>query len=249
MENQSQEIAKVVSYELTNNDHTKHLAGVVADFIQEKTLFTMIQGKKYVNVEGWLYAGSQLGILPVIVAVEDIGKEGEFRYRAEAKLINIHTQVQVGYGVAMCSNKEAKKKYFDEYAIMSMAETRAVGKAYRLMIGWLMSAAGYSPTPFEEMDNIVEPTEEKPKQKATTPKPEPAAQVIAEEKPVALPITANQKASILQLLNDSTINKEEKETMIAKVDGFDCERAEQAIVKLKKVIKDRSFVKTEKALS
>ena len=33
-----------------------------------------------------------------------------------------------------------------------MAQTRAEGKAYRLLLGWLMKAAGFEATPAEEMD-------------------------------------------------------------------------------------------------
>lgn len=232
MEKKTTEVAKVQSYELTNNDHTKHLAGVVADFIETKKLFTDIQGKKYVNVEGWLYAGSQLGILPVIVKVEDISRDGEYRYRAEAKLVNIHNQQEVGYGVAMCSNKEGKKKFFDEYAIMSMAETRAVGKAYRLMIGWLMSAAGYSPTPFEEMDN-AEVVEEKKK---------PTAKATEQVEDTSAALSTEQRNQILLLLSHSTITEDERSKMKAKVTTFTEERAAEVIAKLKKTIKEREAI-------
>lgn len=37
------------------------------------------------------------------------------------------------------------------YARRSMAQTRATGKACRLAFSWVMSLAGYEPTPFEEM--------------------------------------------------------------------------------------------------
>ncbi len=35
-----------------------------------------------------------------------------------------------------------------------MAQTRAVGKAYRNILAWLMKAAGFEATPAEEMDFI-----------------------------------------------------------------------------------------------
>ncbi len=49
----------------------------------------------------------------------------------------------VSVGIAICSNKEGSKKFFDEYAILSMAQTRAVGKAFRNQLAWLMKAAGF----------------------------------------------------------------------------------------------------------
>jgi hypothetical protein len=46
---------------------------------------------------------------------------------------------------------------WDEYAICSMAQTRATGKAFRNILGWLMRASGFSATPAEEMDFNREP--------------------------------------------------------------------------------------------
>jgi hypothetical protein len=37
-----------------------------------------------------------------------------------------------------------------------MAQTRATGKACRLAFSWIMSLAGYEPTPAEEMMPIVD---------------------------------------------------------------------------------------------
>ena len=82
-------------------------------------------------------------------------KPGEYKYRAEVSLRDKEGKM-VGYGVAICSNREAGKKNFDEYAVASMAQTRAVGKAYRMKIGWLLKVAGYETTPAEEMDAVQE---------------------------------------------------------------------------------------------
>ena len=57
--------------------------------------------------------------------------------------------------MAICTNKEPGKTNFDEYAVASMAQTRAVGKAFRLKIGWLLKIAGYETTPAEEMDTVL----------------------------------------------------------------------------------------------
>jgi len=123
-------------------------------FIVENELYTNIKGKNYVHVEGWQFAGASMGIFPIIEKVEDISVEGNIKYRAEVKLTQISTDKTVGYGIAICSNKEDKKKSFDEYAVASMAQTRAVGKAFRLSIGWIMKLAGYEATAAEEADSI-----------------------------------------------------------------------------------------------
>jgi hypothetical protein len=80
-------------------------------------------------------------------------------------IINLKTGEIISRGFAVCSNKEGKKKSFDEYAVLSMAQTRAIGKAYRNVIGWTMKLAGYETTPAEEM----------PAAPAAAPKPGPSA--------------------------------------------------------------------------
>jgi hypothetical protein len=243
-----------VSYHITSPDETKHLANDLARFIRENKLFHNIQGKEYVNVEGWQYAGSRLGILPVVdelSLVKDGSDETEIKYQARVNLLDLRTGQTVGSGFAICSNKESSKRYYQEFAIASMAQTRAIGKAYRNILAWIIRAAGYEPTPAEEMDYVQQPLTN-PVRQLNTEVPAERSREAAQVKPVASvpanesneqsdakPITINQKTQILLLLNNSVITKEEKERMVSKINTFDAERAEQAIAKLKKVIKER----------
>ena len=95
--------------------------------------------------------------------VENLSEGKEYKYRAEVTLRDKENNV-VGSGIAICTNKEPGKGNFDEYAVASMAQTRAVGKAFRLKIGWLLKIAGYETTPAEEMNTvIVEPTKKESK--------------------------------------------------------------------------------------
>jgi hypothetical protein len=57
----------------------------------------------------------------------------------------------VGRAEAMCSREESTWAQRDEYAVRSMAETRAESRAYRRAVGWIVGIAGYSPTPAEEV--------------------------------------------------------------------------------------------------
>lgn len=59
--------------------------------------------------------------------------------------------VIVGSAEAMCSRAENTWAQRDDYAVRSMAETRAESRAYRRAVGWIVSIAGYNPTPAEEM--------------------------------------------------------------------------------------------------
>lgn len=125
-------------------------------FVVQHELYTPIKAKNYVHVEGWQFAGASMGIFPVIKSLEriDTDDKTEVKYRAEVELKKLGDDTVVGYGIAICSNKEQKKKSFDEYAIASMAQTRAIGKAFRMTIGWVMKLAGYEATPAEEADDI-----------------------------------------------------------------------------------------------
>ncbi len=136
--------------ELTTPTDIMNFATSLKEMIVQNRLYSDIRGKNYVNVEGWQIAGAFTGIYPVVEKCENLSDDTCYRYRAEVSLKD-KTGATVGYGVAICTNKEAGKKGFDEYAVASMAQTRAVGKAFRLKIGWLLKVAGYETMPAEEM--------------------------------------------------------------------------------------------------
>lgn len=151
------------SVQLGNPAQLIEFATTLKQFIVEQKLFTNIKGKNYVEVEGWQFAGAATGTVPIVVSVEQIPtdsfidaekKKPEIKYRAEVELRRVIDDQKIGYGVAICSNKESKKVTFDEYAVASMAQTRATGKAYRNTFAWLMKIAGYEATPAEEADEI-----------------------------------------------------------------------------------------------
>jgi hypothetical protein len=121
-------------------------------FIQENKLSTQMQGKEFVNVEGWQYAGSRLGIVPIVEDILNLSTEQEIKYQAKVTLLQLSSGLTVGGGFAICSNKEGGKKFNQEFAIASMAQTRAIGKAYRNILAWIIRAAGFEATPAEEME-------------------------------------------------------------------------------------------------
>ncbi len=241
---------KVESYDIAKSDETLHLAVDLAKFIKENRLYQNIQGKEYVNVEGWQYAGSRLGILPVVEHVVNISTDDEIKYQAKVNLLDLRSQQVVGAGFAICSSKEQGKKYYQEFAIASMAQTRAIGKAYRNILAWIIRAAGYEPTPAEEMDysgndtaksdkNVAVPTEKKATMRAS--EAAAAADKEVAESPAASVryASAKQKEEIIRLLNNPVITRQEKTKMLLNINRFDEERASQAIDKLKKVIEER----------
>ncbi|MCC2547685.1 hypothetical protein LJY25_14615 [Hymenobacter sp. BT175] len=173
------EVPALAAYSLNQPEELSGLATLLQHHIQDKRLFTDIQGKKHVNVEGWQFAGAMLGIVPIVEKVEDTstGAEHTFKgyqgkpdtlvrhteFRATVSLLDLRSGNTIGRGIASCSNLESKKRGFDPYAVESMAQTRATGKAFRLLLAWIMQAGGYATTPAEEMPDpetsavVVEP--------------------------------------------------------------------------------------------
>ena len=239
---------KVESYYIAKSDETLHLATDVARFIRENKLFLHLQGKEYVNVEGWQYAGSRLGILPIVEELTNLSDGQEVKYQSRVRLLNLRNEQIVGSGFAICSNKEPGKKFFQEFAVASMAQTRAIGKAYRNILAWLIRAAGYEPTPAEEMEYLGRDEQSDRRESALAsrgnaeaPTPVAATPTLVEEPaaPTVPMATTRQKAEILLLLNNDMVTKEEKEKMIASINKLDRERADKAIDKLKQIIAQR----------
>jgi hypothetical protein len=122
------------------------VATALASVVEQKELFKQIGRKKHVYVEGWTLLGSMLGVFPVVEWTRKTDDGWEARVSARTM-----TGAEVGAAEAMCSRREEKWKDRDEYAIRSMAQTRAVSKALRHPLGFVMTLAGYEATPEAEM--------------------------------------------------------------------------------------------------
>jgi hypothetical protein len=126
-------------------------AGNVADalkgVIDKQGLITRIKGREHVRVEGWTTLGSMLGVVPVVIWTKRI--EGGWEARVEARTMDGRT---IGAAESMCSKAEGKPwNERPDYALRSMAQTRATSKALRGPLGFVVTLAGYDATPAEEM--------------------------------------------------------------------------------------------------
>lgn len=141
------------------------LATVLKDVVTKQRLSVRIGPNEYVKAEGWSTMGCMLGILPREKEVEEM-PDGS--YRAVVELYSLKTGAIVGCGSAICGIDEKRWANADRYARRSMAITRATGKAYRLGFSWVMTLAGYAPTPAEEMPQDDEPRREAPPKRAAS---------------------------------------------------------------------------------
>ena len=124
-----------------------------------KGLNTKDKEAEYVTVEGWEVLGTFLGIVPVTTIIKEVKSSKHDRtvgYVARATLYQnpiIENDEIVGGTVIARDEAQADKSGFqkDLFAIASMAQTRALGKAYRMGLSWIMKMAGFEGTPAEEM--------------------------------------------------------------------------------------------------
>ena len=113
-----------------------------------------IHGKQYPKVEWWNTLGSFIGVKPMLEFDRRIDNGEVVEWEATIQLRHTGTNALHGRAASMCSSQERMWKSSDEYAIRSMASTRATGKAYRLGYSHIAIAAGLEPTPAEEMIGI-----------------------------------------------------------------------------------------------
>ena len=189
------------AYSMTKPEDLASFSNELKKFIEETKLSTVIQGNKYVNVDGWKFAGLNFGLVPMVTDPAPLHQKGDvvtilyhettirtqsgsklvtvpyfastnpdliekyrkddtkreittdyFSYKAGCDIINTSNGMKIGSGFGVCSNLELKKVSFEEFAVISMAQTRAIGRGFKNVIGFIMKSAGYAPTPTEEMD-------------------------------------------------------------------------------------------------
>lgn len=152
--------------------------------ITRQGLISRISGKEYPKCEAWTLLGTMLGVFPVCCWSKPV--EGGWEARVEARTKD---GAIVGAAEAQCLRSESNWKNRDDFALRSMAQTRATAKCLRMPLGFVMTLAGYEPTPAEEM--VAEtPT----RQRATGAKspPPPPADDPAPEPPLPPPFPTEE---------------------------------------------------------
>lgn len=122
------------------------IADSLSEVLRKKKLTTKIGKGEHVRVEGWTLLGTMLGVFPVCEWTRPL--ETGWEARVVAKTM---AGVVVGAAEAECLRSEARWREADDYAVRSMAQTRATSKALRQPLGFVISLAGFEATPAEEM--------------------------------------------------------------------------------------------------
>lgn len=127
--------------------------------ISQKPKKVMINGEQYLEFEDWQtlarFYGATVGI-EWTKAVERADKDKVWGYEARA-VVYLKGEV-ISSAEAMCLRDERNWQNRDEFALRSMAQTRAMAKALRNVLSWVAVLAGFKPTPAEEMPSDMPPT-------------------------------------------------------------------------------------------
>lgn len=129
------------------------VADALKDVITKKQLYSTIQGRQFVGVEGWTTVGSMVGVFPVLRWTRQIEVDGKSGWEARVEAVTRSGDV-VGAAESMCLKGESSNwnRQANDNAVRSMAQTRATSKALRQPLDFLVKMAGYVATPAEEMD-------------------------------------------------------------------------------------------------
>ena len=138
------------------------VASCLKDIIQQQNLIVKGLGgnknSEYVTIEGWEVLGTMLGITPVTEVIGEIKNKQDrtVGYEARATLYRnpiIENGEIVGGEMVARAEASADKSGFqkDMPSIRSMAQTRALGKCYRMALSWIIKMAGYEGTFAEDM--------------------------------------------------------------------------------------------------
>jgi hypothetical protein len=120
------------------------------DFIRQYPYIWTKNGKEYVPIEGWQYAALLMGYSARVTSVEQMGAG----YMAKADVVDSRGNV-VCSGFGYVDTTEAKWANKPVYQLIGFAQTRAVSRALRNCLSWMVKAAGFSTTPAEEMYGIT----------------------------------------------------------------------------------------------
>lgn len=151
------------------------VASALAAVVQRQKLYKDLDDSRHLYVEAWQTCGWLVGITARVCPrhedlVDASGKWMGVRFYAEA-LDRDSRVISSGHG--LCTLDESHWEGRDRFQVESMAQTRAISKALRDCLAWIVVLAGFSPTPAEEMtDRTATAPTTAPRPSRPKPKPE-----------------------------------------------------------------------------
>lgn len=197
-----------------------------------------IGNKDYLEFGGWQILGRFFGATVGIEWTKKLVDEKNSFLGYEARAVVMQKGEPITWAEASCLTSERNWKNREEFAIKSMAQTRASAKALRNAFGWVAELAGLASTPAEEMANDYDntPVHEEAKVISTgDDHGEVPAPVVSPEKKekVGDPLHA-QKKEIKELIDNKALvtltKKEEYEEYVRKNTGLELHEGNYAAI-------------------
>ena len=153
-------------------------ADALSSVVESQKLYEPISGKKYLLAEAWQTVSALNHCHNETEWVRPIRNDDEETtgFLAKVNLVDASGTV-IGSGIMPCGYDDfpcrGRRGTGRDRAAMSAAQTWAGSKAARQTFAWVVTLAGYSPTPRDEM--VEEPTPRTPTRPAQPRKPVPKA--------------------------------------------------------------------------
>ena len=129
------------------------IAKALMDIVEAQRLYAVIKGKKFLRLEAWQTLGTLCKLSGMCTRTAYLEIDGVKGWDAQAIVVNSKGQI-ISSGEAICMNDEENWKGKPMYQLKSMAQTRALSKAYRITLSFIVVLAGYEACPFEEIEGV-----------------------------------------------------------------------------------------------
>lgn len=153
------EISTVESTALVSHRRATNAAGLCRELVVKTA--SKIQGKRYVQVEGWQAIANTFGCVASAKNVERVA--GGFR--ATGQVVRLIDGTVIAEAEGFVGDDEKTWACRPVFARRAMAQTRAMSRACRSAFAFVVTLmdAGLETTPAEEMTHVEEPVVVRPK--------------------------------------------------------------------------------------
>ena len=183
---------------------SKEMANDLMSVVEEKKLYVQIKNRKYLRVEAWQLLGRFCRLWGRITESKPVELWDHRGFESTAEIINEDGDV-ISSAAAVCMDDEDNWMNKPIFELKSMSQTRALSKAFRIALGFIVSLAGYKTTPSEEMQSHHANETSQP---ASIPK-----SLKHETK-----LTKAQKTNILAYTTDDEVRNKECRTFLHQVE-------------------------------
>lgn len=128
------------------------VADALIEVVRKKGWAKRIQGREFLELPAWQTIGAMLSVTPFCEWSRPVENGWEARV-----VVRKSDGTEIAAAEAQCTRSEKTWSNRDDYALRSMAQTRATSKALRSALGFIAAIAGYKDTPADEMPPDDEP--------------------------------------------------------------------------------------------